>query len=37
MLERNHHQKSQCDDTLSDQHSGRLPGANVGDLREGIL
>lgn len=36
MLERNHHQKSQRDDTLSDQHAGRLPSAEVGNLREGV-
>lgn len=36
MLERNHHQKSQCDDALADQDPGRLPGTEVWNLREGM-
>ena len=33
---RNHHQKSQRDDALTDQHARRLPGSKVGNLGEGV-
>lgn len=36
MFERNHHQKSQRNDSLTDQDAGRLPGTEVWNLREGM-
>ena len=36
MLKRNHHQKSQRDDALTDQDPGRLPGAKIGIHWKGV-
>lgn len=36
MFERNHQHETQGDDTLTDQHAGRLPGTKVGNLWEGM-
>ena len=36
MPERDHEQEPQDNDALTDQHAGRLPGTEVGDLRKGV-
>ena len=36
MPEWNHHQKTQSNDTLTDQHACSLPRTKVGNLREGM-